>query len=244
MVSLYRSELLIRFGNFMFRYRNMVFPVALIVIIAATPPGPFWGNATFDPWIDRAALLVAILGETLRVLTVGLEYIKRGGLNKQIYAQNLVTEGMFAHCRNPLYVGNIMLALALLTISARLSVLVIGGVLVLLTYLSIVAAEEKYLRANFPGEYEDYCRRANRWLPDFRGFRETLANSRFNWRRVLLKESGSIYVWIVAAVLLDGLANEFALSDPGMQMFTAIFVAATIAYATIQILKRTQRLHL
>jgi len=244
MASLYRSELLIRFGNFMFRYRNMAFPAVLVLMVAAIPPGLFWGGERLDPWLDEAALAFAVLGAALRVLTVGLEYIKRGGLNKQIYAQNLVTDGMFAHCRNPLYVGNIMLALALLTISARLSVIVIGGALVLLTYISIVAAEEKYLRAAFPGEYEDYCRRTNRWLPDFRGFGETLANSRFNWRRVLLKESGSIYVWIVAAVLLDGLANQFTLSDPGMLMFTVLFVTATIAYATIQILKRTQRLHL
>lgn len=241
MLSLYRSELLIRFGNFMFRYRNMIFPAALVLIVIL-PAGKFWGDQWFDPWLDRAALLLALVGESLRVLTVGLEYIKRGGLNKRVYANRLVTEGMFSVCRNPLYLGNLLMALALFIISARFTTIVLGGALVGVTYIAIVAAEEQYLRAAFPKDYDAYCRTTNRWFPDVRRLGDALRNSHFKWRRVLLKESSSFYVWILAALVLDGLENGFSFAQRDMRFTSAVFLAATAAFVTIQIFKRTGRL--
>lgn len=241
--SPYRNALLIRFGNFMFRYRNAVFPVGLAVLIAACPPAPA-GSLWASPWLDSAALLAAFAGESLRVLTVGLEYIKRGGLNKRVYASHLVTDGIFAHCRNPLYVGNLVMAIALLAISGRPLAVLIGGVLIVLIYVAIVAAEENYLRAAFPGEYEAYCRATSRWVPDLRGLGDTLGNSRFHWRRVLLKESSSFYAWIVLAFLLSAIKGRFSPAQTSFEMFLGLFVVATLGFATIRLLKRTRRLQL
>ena len=55
------------------------------------------------------AVLIAMSGLAVRGVVIGLAYIKRGGLNKKVYAANLVTEGMFSVCRNPLYVGNMLI---------------------------------------------------------------------------------------------------------------------------------------
>ena len=235
---------MIRFGNFMFRYRNTVFPVGLVVLIVATPPGPVWGSDWFSPLLDAAALLLALAGEALRVLTVGIEYIKRGGVNRQVFADNLVTGGMFAHCRNPLYVGNLMMAIALFVILGRYSVLIIGVPMILIIYVAIVAAEEKYLRANFPDEYAAYSRSVNRWIPDLRGLGETIRNSDFNWRRVILKETTSFYGWIVVAFLISGLKNKFAVTQPNFQVFLSLCVVATLAFLTIRYLKRIRYLQL
>src|SRR5678815_5444661 len=60
-----------------------------------------------------AGLLIALSGQVLRAVTIGLEYIIRGGRNRQVYAEKLVTGGMFAHCRNPLYVGNFLVLVGL-----------------------------------------------------------------------------------------------------------------------------------
>ncbi len=244
-ISLYRNSLMIRYGNFIFRYRNTVFPIALAMLVAAFPPAAPSGNdALLDFGLDLAALLVALAGEALRILTVGLEYIKRGGLNKRVYADRLVTNGMFAHCRNPLYVGNVMIAFALLSISDRMAIFFFGGALVVLTYIAIVAAEEKFLKNTFGSTYEAYCRATNRWVPDLRGFHRTLKGMQFNWRRVLLKESSSFYGWIAAAFLLDGIENRFSLAYMDFQMFSVLFLAATIAFATIRLLKRTRQLQM
>jgi protein-S-isoprenylcysteine O-methyltransferase Ste14 len=242
--SLYRNSLMIAYGNFIFRYRNTVFPIGLAILVVAFPPAVPGRNELLDFGLDVAALLVALAGETLRILTVGLEYIKRGGLNKRVYAERLVTSGMFAHCRNPLYVGNVMIALALLSVYDRMAVFLVGGVLVVLTYIAIVAAEEQFLNATFGDAYAAYCRATNRWLPDPRGFRSTLRGMRFNWRRVLLKESSSFYGWIAAAFLLDGIENRFSLANMDFRMFSVLFAMATITFATIRLLKRTRRLQM
>jgi len=242
---MYRSPLLITYGNFVFKYRDKLFPATLIVLlILFPPPAPDEGSGV-DLISAVSSLVVALAGEMLRVLTVGLEYIKRGGLNKQVYASSLVTNGLFAHCRNPLYVGNVLIALGLLSIADRLALFLIGAVLTFITYIAIVAAEEDFLRRTFGAEFEAYCARVHRWLPDFHGFGATLKSMRFNWRRVALKESSSFYGWIVSAVLIEGVGIRFQPSlmmRPDALLFIGLFVAGTLAFVTIRILKQTRAL--
>jgi protein-S-isoprenylcysteine O-methyltransferase Ste14 len=244
--SLYRNPLLIAYGNFIFHYRDKLFPAALLLLLIAFPPSSGEMDERWDVILDAGAILFALAGESIRVLTVGLEYIKRGGLNKRIYADRLVSHGLFAHCRNPLYVGNIMLAVALLSIPDGLPLFVIGVALVLVTYIAIVAAEEKFLRAKFGAEFDGYCRRVNRWLPNLRGIGATVESMRFNWKRVLLKESSSFYAWIVLACLLDAAELRFSnlIGSPSFLMFFALFLIGSLGYATIRFLKQSHRLRL
>jgi len=241
--ALYRNRWLIAYGNFIFHYRNTVFPLTLVALLVVFPPGgPAESGENFA--VDLFALLVAILGESLRVLTVGLEYIKRGGLNRRIYASNLVTHGMFAHCRNPLYLGNLLLALALLTVSDDLVVLSIGAPLALVTYVAIVAAEEQFLADKFGAEFEDYCAHTNRWFPRLAGFGQTMRSMRFNWQRVLLKETNTIYGWIVLACLLEAIAERFTglFEDLDFKVYFAMAVIATAFFLVIRVLKWTHML--
>ena len=43
------------------------------------------------------------------MLTIGYEYIVRGGRQGKVYAEDLVQGGVFAHSRNPLYLGNLLI---------------------------------------------------------------------------------------------------------------------------------------
>jgi hypothetical protein len=141
-----------------------------------------------------------LLGEALRIVTIGYEYIERGGRNRQVYASRLVQGGVFAQCRNPLYLGNILLTLGLaLIVNAMVFYLVVLP-LVIYAYTAIVAAEEQFLRNTFGAEFDQYCRRVNRWIPSLRGWRASIAGMRFNWRRVLVKEYNTIFVVLLALV--------------------------------------------
>ncbi|HLF59216.1 MAG TPA: isoprenylcysteine carboxylmethyltransferase family protein [Alphaproteobacteria bacterium] len=235
---------LVRAGNFLFRYRNYAFPlllIPLVVLFAPLDDGEGRGGT-----LDALVILLAVLGQGLRAAVVGLAYIKRGGLNKRVYAKDLVTEGLFAHCRNPLYVGNLLLLLALLVIVNNLWAYVIGGGFFVFAYVAIVAAEEKYLRGKFGAGYEEYCRRVNRWIPDFRGIGATLASMSFNWRRVLLKEYSSFYSWTVVALLLETVKAlrhaDTAMAEARLAMLGALFAAATAVFLTVYFLKKTRRL--
>ena len=66
--------------------------------------------------MDIAGVLIILSGLGLRAVVIGLAYIKRGGVNKMIHADTLVTNGLFAHCRNPLYAGNLLVVAGLLVI--------------------------------------------------------------------------------------------------------------------------------
>jgi protein-S-isoprenylcysteine O-methyltransferase Ste14 len=245
--SIYENRFLIGYGNFIFRYRNKVFPVVLIILLVIFHP-PFEMEAWNEFLLDVAALLVALSGEALRIATVGLEYIKRGGLNKRIYANNLVTQGMFSHCRNPLYLGNVLIALALLSFGDRVDLFLVGSVLVILTYISIIAAEEKFLLAKFGDEYADYCRQVPRWIPNVRGMRATMRGMTFNWRRVLLKELSSFYAWIAIATVINiAHAWNYKLHmppqlQPDTVLFLSLFAVLTLALIIVRWLKHSHRL--
>jgi protein-S-isoprenylcysteine O-methyltransferase Ste14 len=79
-------------------------------------------------------------------------------------ASALVTGGIYAWTRNPMYLG---LATALVGWAVSLGALsAFAGPLFFVPLIVRVQIlpEERALRARFGGEYEDYCERVNRWL--------------------------------------------------------------------------------
>lgn len=177
-------------GDFLFRYRTVVFPAFLPVALLPAP-------ALFDQPLVAAVLgfVIAALGETVRATTIGLQYIVRGGRDRRVYAKDLVTGGIYAHTRNPMYVGN-MLILAGLALASN-SWLCVGVLIPAYAFvcLAIVTAEERYLRGRFGADFDAYCRDVPRWLPRLSGIEATLADHRFNWRRVVIKEYGTPLGW-------------------------------------------------
>jgi protein-S-isoprenylcysteine O-methyltransferase Ste14 len=193
--------LLLAYGNFIFRYRDYILPAAVVVTLACTHPRPFLGEERYSWMLDVVGILVALSGQALRVLVIGLAYIRRGGINKRIAAKQLVCTGVFAHCRHPLYAGNFLLFLGLMIIWNSPWTYVLVG-LVALSLFAMASAEEEFLRGKFGAEYDDYCRRVNRFVPDLRGLRRTLAGFTFDWKRVLRKEYGTTFSWTTTAVVL------------------------------------------
>lgn len=200
-------------GQFLFRYRNLLGPVLFLIALALSLPK----NSVFAPeWntsFEVMGMAVALLGQALRILTIGYEYIVRGGKHKQVYADNLVQGGVFAHCRNPLYVGNILMAVGLALMVHSYAFLLIAIPLILFTYACIVAAEEAYLLNKFGDAYAEYMRRVSRWWPKFGGFDASTAGMRFNWKRVVVKEYNTTFT-LLAAILMLYWWDEYRVSGP------------------------------
>ncbi len=152
--------------------------------------------------MDGVGTGVALSGQALRVLVIGFAYIKRGGRRKRITADRLVCEGIFAHVRNPMYLGNllIILGLALIANSPWWYLLVAPGFAT--AYFAIVLAEEDFLAKKFGKEYEEYCRRVNRFVPRFTGLAQSLRPFAFDWKRVIRKEYGTTFTWTSTTLLL------------------------------------------
>jgi hypothetical protein len=183
---------------------------------------------------------LAIAGQWLRAMVVGYAYIKRGGLNKRVYADKLVTAGLFAHSRNPLYFGNVLILAGLFVIFNHPMVYLAGGLFFGLGYLAIVQTEEAFLMAKFGDEYQQYCARVNRWWPSWVGLGATLGGMEFAWRRVLDKEFSSCIVWWLTALAL--LAYEAWASEAGLSHARAnVLLAAAVSSAAVFLMARAAK---
>jgi protein-S-isoprenylcysteine O-methyltransferase Ste14 len=192
---------MVALGNFFFRFRTTISPFLLLLLLV---PGP----AVFDEPLIAAliGLAIAALGQVIRATTIGLEYIVRGGRNHRVYAADLVTEGLFRHTRNPMYVGKFLLVLGVGFASNRWPSLLAITFAYSFMYQCVTLAEEAYLRKKFGPSFDEYCRRVPRWLPRLAGLGETLSGSEFRWRRVLVKGYSEPLGWTLPIVAI-GLYN-------------------------------------
>jgi len=228
---------MVRLGNFFFHYRNFLFPVFYASLFIPS-------SVIFDsyPVSFFIGLGVILLGQSLRALTIGLAYIVRGGKNRRVYAEDLVTEGIFGHCRNPLYLGNILMLLGMGLVANSLLYLSIMFPFFVFIYQTIVLAEENYLRNKFGEAYDRYKKDVNRWAPNLKGLRKTLTGMRFKWKRVVLKEYNTTYFWITGAALLaaakTGAFESMNRFLPALAAIAGLFVI----YIYLKFLKKTKRL--
>ena len=233
-------------GRFVFRYRDYLAALAAVVTIVVMPPVAFLHGDRADLALDFVGLAVALTGQALRAVVIGLAYIKRGGRNKEITADRLVCEGVFAHSRNPLYVGNFLIVTGLLIMwNSPLAYAVVLTVLAV-SFLSIVRAEEKFLVGRFGEEYVEYCKRVPRFIPRLSGFGETLAQFDFDWRRLIRKEYGTTFAWVtVAAAVFVGEKAWWqgigSAAGRGRVALT-VWLAALALYLTARWLKKTHRI--
>ena len=195
---------MIRIGNFFFKYRNFLF-IFLYLLLFIPSPQLFTQKRFgfhFWEWPVILGLLITISGQAIRAATIGLAYIIRGGRDKKVYAEELVTSGIFNHCRNPLYVGNILMLLGVGIISNSLIyVLVIMPVFIFI-YHTIVLAEENYLRNKFGDTFNAYCKRVSRWIPSLSHITGTFRSMKFKWKRWVLKEYNTQFVWLSGITLI------------------------------------------
>ena len=100
------------------------------------------------------SLALVLPGLWLRGYAAG--YVKKN--------RELTQTGPYAHTRNPLYLGSMLMAagFAVALLSWPVAAVLAAGFLVI--YVPVIASEERFLRAAFPG-FDAYCRRVPRLIP-------------------------------------------------------------------------------
>lgn len=193
----------IHLGHFLFGYRDYLFPLVFLVLVLTTTPEFPLGSPRLDHWLDLVGLAVTVLGQGCRLLAVGsVNNIRRRGDQKHIAAQSLIRNGLFAHTRNPLYLGNLLIIAGLVLIAncRWWYIFILPGFMG--AYWAIVLAEEEFLRQRFGQDYVEYARTVNRFVPTVRALRQSLTTCSFSWRRALRKEGGVLSTWLFAAIIL------------------------------------------
>lgn len=223
-------------GNFLFRTRNALFPLLYLTLFVSQQQVSQNAVAML-----LAGAAVALLGQGIRVLTVGLDYIVRGGRQRKVYADSLVQTGLFAHCRNPLYLGNLLMIIGFGVAANNPWYLAIAMPLFFLGYACIIAAEETYLLGRFGDDYRRYCAHTPRLLPRLAGMSETLRTFAFNWRRVVVKEYTTLCMTLLMLVLLA--ARALHADARGWIISAGLIILILLACCAVRILKKSGRLH-
>ncbi|MCD2184032.1 isoprenylcysteine carboxylmethyltransferase family protein [Rhizobium sp. GN54] len=231
-------------GNFFFRFRNQVFPLVILALFLMRAPAlPTVDGDTVGRLREAVALLSVFCGLGLRALVIGYAYIRRGGRNRRVYAKNLVTEGMFGVCRNPLYVGNMLLYFGLFLFHGNPAVVVTGTCLFFFIYHCIVFAEEDFLSEKFGDAYDRYRADVPRWWMRWSNFAEATQGMRFSLLRVLAKDYSTIAAATFAVIATE--IYRIAFSDVAGQrtrslvLLALAMLAAGVATAVISYLKRS-----
>lgn len=195
---------MVAIGNFFFKYRNWIFILfyGALFIPSWQLFSPKQFGSCYYIWPISIGLFITCLGQLIRGLTIGLAYIVRGGKEGKPYAEGLVTDGIFNHCRNPLYVGNILMLLGVGILANSLVYVVIVIPIFLFIYQAIVLAEENFLRGKFGPGFVAYCKKVNRWIPNLKGIGKTFRSMEFSWKRWILKEHTTQFIWLIGITLI------------------------------------------
>ena len=240
------KDRLARQGNALFRWRSFL-PLALIplVLVALPQSGALeriFGHAAESAW-DYFAALLAFLGLAVRVATVG--FAPAGTSGRNVHAQRadaLNTTGLYSVVRNPLYLGNltILVALALETMVWWIAPLV--AVAGLLYYERIVYAEEAFLAEKYGAAYSDWATVTPAFIPDFSRWRSPALP--FCWRTALRREYHGLLVVVgglTAIELLTDLVGEgetltdWLAAESGWIYF---FVVGALLYAGLRAIRK------
>ncbi|HWE87212.1 MAG TPA: isoprenylcysteine carboxylmethyltransferase family protein [Terracidiphilus sp.] len=100
------------------------------------------------------SLILVVPGLWLRAYASG--YVKKN--------QELTATGPYAHVRNPLYLGSILIAAGFAVALESWAFAAALTVMFIAIYVPVIASEERFLRATFPG-FGAYCRQVPRLIP-------------------------------------------------------------------------------
>ena len=168
-------------GAWLFKHRGWL-PVPLAL-----------GQLAFAETTHAGALILILAGEGVRLWAAGT--IGRPSRTRDAEVGDLVLTGAYARSRNPLYLGNLLMAVGFGCLSSPwlgLAWLVICG----LFYSVVVRWEEERLEAQHAVHYRAYRQRVPRWLPLGAG-----RSGDWSLRRALRSERGTLIVWTLLLVL-------------------------------------------
>lgn len=131
-----------------------------------------WPGFTFDEigltlWELRSAIGLIFLAAGIWILRSSYSELERFSqpFEPGKPTTKLVTTGPFALSRHPAYTANLLLiAPGFGLLCNDLWVLVCIPMSAIVFYFLLVAPEEKYLKARFGKEWEEYCTGTRRWL--------------------------------------------------------------------------------
>lgn len=157
---------IIRLGE---SYRNVIFGIVLLITLANAIHPPLLAQLGPIPILQapfvRVVGVIVLIG-SLALVRVSQRHLRsswRIGLDLAAAPPDLITDGLYARSRNPIYVGMAATGVGLLLVLPNAVTLAIAAMILLLLQVRI-RVEERYLLTVHGEAYAAYCSRTPRWL--------------------------------------------------------------------------------
>ena len=235
------ADSMARQGNWFFRWRSYVLlgfaPLAFLVVTQPEPIEIAFGQAA-DTLFESACIVVAFLGLAIRTHVVGHVPAGTSGRNTMTQvADGLNTTGLYSLTRNPLYLGNavIYMAIACFLQNIWFAVLIL---LFLVIYLErIIATEEAFLAEKFGDAYHGWVAEVPVFFPRRTGWRPP--ELPFSIRNVLRREYSGFFAIIAVFFVLDQSREYLAESQTAIDPdWLAALALGAFAYVLLRWAKK------
>jgi protein-S-isoprenylcysteine O-methyltransferase Ste14 len=155
------KQRLARLGHPLFRHR---LAIGLGVTAAAAPfVRPTRAATPAEARLKAGGLCLVLSGMGIRAWAAG--FAGRHTRSATVEGSKLATGGPYAHVRNPIYLGSVMLGVGMVLLIGDRRLFVPCALTFLGLYSGLIPAEEEFLGRQFPDEYRAYCRHVPRLLP-------------------------------------------------------------------------------
>ena len=239
------GDTIARQGAWLFRWRSYILlgflPLGLLAISKPEAIEVNFGELA-DSLYETACIGLAFLGLAIRAFTVGFVPAGTSGRNtsRQI-ADTLNTTGAYSLTRNPLYLGNavVCVAIALFTQDLSFSILM---VLFLVIYLErIIATEERFLAEKFGAAYTEWTANVPVFFPRLTGW--TRPELPFSVRNVLRREYSSLFAVVAALFAIEAVRDKLVEREPGADpAWIGFFAFGAAVYLGLRWMKKNTTL--
>lgn len=233
-----------RQGAFLFRWRSyFVLCLVPLYFLAIDRPEPIETQlgAQADFLYESACIALAFAGLLLRIYCVGHVPAGTSGRNtRHQVAKTLNTTGLYSVTRNPLYLANAIVYIAVAAFSQSLFFVTIMLLFQIVYLERIIAMEEEFLRGEFGGTYEAWARRVPAFFPDLSKWTPPALG--FSWRSAIRREYSTFFAITAVFFLVDqgreSLVHDALQVNPRWYVFFSI---GTIIYLGVMALKKLTR---
>ena len=118
-------------------------------------------------------------------------------------AAELVTDGPYSLCRNPLYIGTVLLTIGASLCFENLLMLLVSLAVMIPVHAMVTLGEERSLERKFGEDYRAYKRTVPRFLPSFRSYHspEYVTVSVRSVRRAVAEVSAILLIPMLGALI-------------------------------------------
>lgn len=230
-------------GIWLFKYRSFLPLVVLVIALALYlrtelyPDTYMLRETPYEIYYEMFALLISLIGFSIRVYTVGYTPKNTSGRNTKegLVAATLNTTGIYSVVRHPLYLGNFFMWFGIAMLTGHFWFIVSFCFLYWIYYERIMFAEEQFLRRKFEKNFVEWSKNVPAFFPIFKNFKKS--NLPFSWKKVLKQEKNGLFALFLIFFVFD-FSGEMIKNETNYNYFIMVMcILSGLSYVVLKFMK-------